>query len=69
MNTMFRSDPFFVRIRDRGDRMELTVWNQLGTKIMSEFIASDPGGNFWNLVETHTSETVVTDVKERIAAR
>ncbi len=66
---MFRQDAYFVRIRERGDRMELTIWNQAGTKILSELIATDPGGNFWNLIEAHTSESLVKTVQERIGIK
>ncbi len=66
MNTMFQVDDFFVRIRDKGGRMKLTVWNGHGNKIISEFITTDHSGNFWNLIENHSSESVVNAVKERL---
>ena len=66
MNTMFQVEDFFVRIREKGGRMKLTVWSGDGNKIISEFVTNDHSGNFWNLIENHSSASVVTAVKDRL---
>ena len=61
MSTMFQSGEFFVRVRVRGERPKLTVWNNEGTKIVSEFINS-PTPNFWEQIARLTSREVVDDI-------
>jgi len=40
MSTMFKAGDFFVRLRVQGDRPKLTVWNDRGKKIVSEFVSA-----------------------------
>ncbi|HHT73178.1 MAG TPA: hypothetical protein GX008_05640 [Firmicutes bacterium] len=62
MNTMFQVGDFFVRLRDKGDRPKLTVWNRAGSKIVSEFInIATP--SFWEQIEQLTSAEVVEQVR------
>ncbi len=61
MNTMFKSGDFFVRLRAQGERPKLTIWNDSGTKIVSEFINST-APNFWNQMAKATSQEVVDDI-------
>jgi len=62
MSTMFKSGDFFVRLRVQGERPKLTVWNQNGTKIISEFISSTTP-NFWAQIGKLTSQDVVDQVQ------
>lgn len=62
MNTMFRAGDFFVRLRAQGERPKLTVWNNSGTKIISEFISSITP-NSWVQVAKLTSQDVVDQVQ------
>jgi len=62
MNTMFQVGDFFVRVRDKGDRPKLTVWNKAGTKIVSEFINTATPG-LWEQIEQLTSSEVVEQVR------
>ncbi|NLJ74222.1 MAG: hypothetical protein GX331_04430 [Firmicutes bacterium] len=61
MNTMVRIGDFFVRLRDQGDRPKLTVWNNSGTKIISEFIGSATPA-VWEQIEKLTTQEVVDEV-------
>lgn len=62
MSTMFKAGEFFVRLRAQGERPKLTVWNQKGTKIISEFINS-PTPTFWVQIAKLTSQDVVDQVQ------
>lgn len=62
MNTMFKVGEFFVRLRVQGERPKLTVWNNNGTKIISEFINSTTP-NFWVQTAKLTSQDVVDRVQ------
>lgn len=62
MNTMFQVGDYFVRLRDKGDRPKLTVWNNAGTKIVSEFITAAAPGS-WDQIEKLTSTEVVEQVR------
>ncbi|NLM40583.1 MAG: hypothetical protein GX205_11065 [Firmicutes bacterium] len=67
MNTMFQVGDFFVRLRDKGDRPKLTVWNSTGTKIISEFISAATPSS-WEQIEQLTSPEVVERVRELVQA-
>lgn len=62
MSTMFKVGDFFVRLRDQGERPKLTIWNNNGTKIVSEFISSTTP-NFWVQIAKLTSQEVVDQVQ------
>jgi hypothetical protein len=62
MNTMFQVGDFFVRLRDKGDRPKLTVWNKAGTKLVSEFINTATPSS-WEQIERLTSTEVVEQVR------
>lgn len=62
MSTMFKAGDFFVRLRVQGDLPKLTVWNDKGTKIVSEFIGSTAEG-FWTKIAELTSQEVVDQVQ------
>lgn len=62
MSTMFKVGDFFVRLRDQGERPKLTIWNNNGTKIVSEFISSATP-NFWVQIAKLTSQEVVDKVQ------
>ncbi|HHY15972.1 MAG TPA: hypothetical protein GX521_07850 [Firmicutes bacterium] len=61
MSTMFQSGEFFVRLRVQGERPKLTIWNNAGTKIVSEFINSTTP-SFWVQMAKLTAQEVVDDV-------
>jgi hypothetical protein len=62
MGTMFKTGDFFVRFRVQGERPKLTVWNQNGTKIISEFVSSATP-SFWAQIAKLTSQDVVDRVQ------
>ncbi|NMB01580.1 MAG: hypothetical protein GX971_08715 [Firmicutes bacterium] len=62
MSTMFKAGEFFVRLRVQGERPKLTVWNNNGTKIVSEFISSATE-DFWVKIASLTSQDVVDQVQ------
>lgn len=62
MSTMFKAGDFFVRVRVQGERPKLTIWNNSGTKIVSEFIGSTTE-NFWVQIAKLTSQDVVDQVQ------
>jgi len=62
LSTMFKAGDFFVRLRVQGDRPKLTVWNNRGTKIVSEFISSTTE-SFWAKIAAATSQEVVDRVQ------
>ncbi len=59
MSTMVQIGDFFVRLRDQGNRPKLTIWNNTGTKIVSEFISPTTAPSFWDQIGKLTSEDVV----------
>lgn len=61
MNTMVRVGDFFVRLRDQGDRPKLTVWNNSGAKIISEFISSATPA-VWEQIGKLTTQEVVDEI-------
>lgn len=63
MNTMFRVGDFFVRLRVQGERPKLTIWNQTGTKIISEFISSATAPTFWTQMAKMTTQDVVDEIQ------
>ncbi len=62
MSTMFKTGDFFVRLRVQGERPKLTIWNNTGTKIISEFISSTTS-SFWGKIAKLTSQEVVDEVQ------
>lgn len=62
MNTMFRVGDFFVRLRVQGERPKLTIWNDSGTKIISEFISATTS-SIWEQIAKLTSQDVVDQVQ------
>jgi len=63
MNVMLQVGDFFMRLRDKGDRPKLTVWNSSGNKVISEFISST-SPTFWEQIASFTSQEVVDKTKE-----
>ena len=61
MSTMFKSGDFCTASLS-GRTPKLTVWNQNGTKIISEFISSTTP-NFWAQIGKLTSQDVVDQVQ------
>ncbi len=68
MSTMFKVGDFFVRLRDQGERPKLTIWNNNGTKIVSEFISSTTP-NFWVQIAKLTSQEVVDKVQSLLGEK
>ncbi len=64
MNIMFDSSDYFVRIRNKGGHLKVTIWNNSGDKLLSDFLGPDPTAQFWNSVEKLTNSTVVEDIKK-----
>lgn len=68
MSTMFKVGEFFVRLRDQGERPKLTIWNNNGTKIISEFIGSATP-NFWVQIAKLTSQEVADEVQSLLGEK
>jgi hypothetical protein len=64
---MFKAGEFFVRLYFQGERPELTIWNQKGTKIISEFISSTTPAS-WAQIAKLTSQDVVDRVQSLLQA-
>ncbi|NLL48745.1 MAG: hypothetical protein GX249_09170 [Firmicutes bacterium] len=62
MNTMFKAGDFFVRFRVQGERPKVTIWNQNGTKIVSEFVGGATD-SFWAQLAKLTSQDVVDQIQ------
>ena len=62
MSTMFKAGDFFVRLRVQADRPKLTVWNDRGKKIVSEFVSAATE-SFWAKIAELTSQEVVARVQ------
>ena len=65
-NMMFAVDSYFVRVSNSGSSLKLTIWNDQGTKLLSEFVSLDRSEAFWNLIAAHTSEAVAQETKKRL---
>lgn len=66
MNVMFDSSDYFVRIKNKGGHLKITIWNNAGDKLLSDFLGPDPAAQFWTTVESLTNAQVVADLKKRI---
>ncbi len=66
MNTMFESGQYFVRIKNKGGHLKITIWDNTGDKLLSDFFGPDPAAQFWNKIESLTDSDVVADLKQRV---
>jgi len=66
MSTMFESGEYFVRIKNKSGHLKITIWDNRGEKLLSDFFGPDPASQFWSKVESLTNEHVVADLKQRI---
>lgn len=66
MNIMFDSGSFFVRIKSKGAQTKITIWNNSGDKLLSDFLGPDPAAQFWDKIESLTETQVVEDLKKHI---
>ena len=67
MNLMYQLDQFFVRLRqDASGRLKLTVWNQSGEKIVSDYISAASSEHVWTSIAKACSEAVVEDDKGKL---
>lgn len=66
MNTMFETGEYFVRVQNKGGHRKITIWDNKGDKLFSDFLGPDPALQFWNRVEALTGQEVVLDVKKRV---
>ncbi len=67
MSTMFESSNYFVRIKNKSGHHKITIWNNSGDKLLSDFLGPDPASQFWNKVESLTDDILIKDLKEKIA--
>ncbi|HHU61449.1 MAG: hypothetical protein QM401_11185 [Bacillota bacterium] len=67
MSTMFESSNYFVRIKNKSGHLKITIWNNSGDKLLSDFLGPDPASQFWNKVESLTDDILIKDLKEKIA--
>jgi hypothetical protein len=64
LNVMYQLDDYFVRIReDSSGRLKLTVWNQYGDKVVSDYISAATSDYVWTSIAKNSSESVVENVK------
>lgn len=68
MNIMFESSDYFVRIQDKGGHLKITIWNNSGDKLLSDFLGPDPAAQFWTKVQSLTDDKVVEDLKKQVFA-
>ncbi len=67
MNTMYQVDDFFVRIQeDSSRRLKLTVWNNFGEKLVSDYISAASLDNVWDNIAENSSDSVVESVKNTL---
>lgn len=66
MNTMFESGKYFVRIKNKGGHLKITIWDHTGDKLLSDFLGPDPAAQFWKTVESLTDGQVVEDLKKKV---
>lgn len=67
MNLMYQMEDYFIRIRqDSSGRLKLTVWNQAGDKIISDYVSAASLDNVWANITKNSSERVVESVKRKI---
>ncbi|MDI9418741.1 MAG: hypothetical protein GX228_10565 [Firmicutes bacterium] len=67
MNIMYKMDDYFIRIReDSSGRLKLTVWNQYGDKVVSDYISAASSDYVWTSIARSSSESVVENVKCRL---
>lgn len=64
MNTMFQVNEFFIRMREKAGRVKLTVWNNQGTKLLSELVSLGSLDTVWEQIAKESSAEVVQKVKE-----
>lgn len=68
MNTMFKSGNYFARIQNKGGHLKITIWDNKGDKLFSDFLGPDPAVQFWNGVESLTNSQVADEIKNKTAA-
>lgn len=67
MNTMYQVEDFFVRIQaDSSRRLKLTVWNNFGEKLVSDYISAASLDNVWHNIAENSSESVVESIKNTL---
>lgn len=66
MNIMFESSKYFVRIKNKGGHLKITIWDNTGEKLLSDFLGPDPAAQFWNSIESLTDSQVVQDLKDKV---
>jgi len=64
---MYKLEDFFIRIReDASGRLKLTVWNQYGDKVVSDYISAATSDYVWTSIARNSSESVVENVKGKL---
>lgn len=70
MNIMYQVDDFFVRMeQDPSGRIKLTVWNEIGKKIVSDYVSAASLDSLWTSIINTSSDTVVESVKSKLLAQ
>lgn len=66
MGTMFKASEWFVRIRNKGGQVKITIWDKHGDKLFSDFFGPDPTAKFWSSIAKMTSEDVVEAIQRKL---
>lgn len=66
MSIMFESSKYFVRIKNKGGHLKITIWDNTGDKLLSDFLGPDPAAQFWNNVESLTDDVLIKELKAKI---
>lgn len=65
-NVMYSVEEYFVRIREDGGKLKVTVWNSVGDKIVSDYVSAASLDKVWDNIGKASSEAVVESIKKRL---
>ncbi|KLU40780.1 MAG: hypothetical protein AA931_04410 [Peptococcaceae bacterium 1109] len=66
MGTMFQAADWFVRVRNKGGHIKVTIWDKYGDKLFSDFLGPEPRTKFWNAIAKITSREVAEAIQEKL---
>lgn len=66
MSIMYESSKYFVRIKNKGGHLKITIWDNTGDKLLSDFLGPDPAVQFWNNIESLTDDVLTNELKAKV---
>ncbi len=67
MNIMYQVEEFFVRLQEDSSRkLKVTVWNNLGEKLVSDYVSAASQDKVWQGIAKNSSVVVVESVKNTL---